>query len=378
MQRRLIVPRKDYQKLIEDKGFYFHENYWLEDAYYHFSAQEIKDLETATNECYQMYCEAVEACLKDENKLDKMLIPRELRPQIRQSWEDDDLSLYGRFDFAFISGVPKLLEFNGDTPTSLVEASLVQWDWKEDKFPEADQFNSIHENLVQSWKDIHDKYNCFKYYFSSISDNLEDNSTLAYIIETAMEAGLITSELDIRDINFSEGSLYTPDEEPINCMFKLYPWEFMFNDNAEQKNEACLTDMCWIEPLWKCLMSNKAMLPFLYEMFPNSPYILPAYFEPGKMKSYCKKPIFSREGANVELIRNGRLLEKSEGEYGKEGYIYQELVDLPSYHGQYPILGSWIIGGVSAGMGIRETSSRITDNMSHFVPHIFDRDGSLW
>lgn len=84
----------------------------------------------------------------------------------------------------------------------------------------------------------------------------------------------------------------------------------------------------------------------------------------------AKKPIFSREGANIELIKYGMVLEKSEGEYGKEGYIYQKLVDIPQFGGNYPVLGSWIIGGEACGMGIRENSSRITDNVSHLVPHI--------
>ena len=180
-----------------------------------------------------------------------------------------------------------------------------------------------------------------------------------------MKAGLNVAEMDIRDIELENGSLYCGGE-PINCMFKLYPWENMF----EECVEACQTEMCWIEPLWKALMSNKAMLPILYEMFPNSPYILPAYREEKKLRSYCKKPIFSREGANVELVQNGVTLEKSDGEYGREGYVYQELVDIRPYQGKYPVLGSWVIGGEPCGLGIRETSSRITDNMSHFVPHI--------
>ena len=92
--------------------------------------------------------------------------------------------------------------------------------------------------------------------------------------------------------------------------------------------------------------------------------------EIGKLSSFCKKPIFSREGANVELVRKGFVLESSDGEYGEEGYIWQELVDLPRYNGVYPILGSWVIGGEPCGLGIRENTSRITDNLSHFVPHI--------
>lgn len=366
MERKYCTPRQNYQKIVEDLGLYYHQDYWLENAYYQFKCQEIEEIEKASNECYKMYCQAVEACLYDDKKMDLLCIPPDIRPAIIRSWEEDDLSLYGRFDFAFVKGIPKLLEFNADTPTSLIEAAVTQWQWKEEIFPKADQFNSIHEALIQSWKDIHKAYKTDRYYFSSISDCLEDNSTLAYLLSTAIAAGLPTAEIDLRDIRPIEGSLYAMDNSPINCMFKLYPWETMFEENLG----ACTTEMCWIEPLWKAVMSNKALLPILYEMFPNSPYILPAYFEQGKLRSYCKKPIFSREGANIELIRYGAVLEKSEGEYGKEGHIYQELVDIPSFGGQYPVLGSWIIGGEACGMGIRETSTRITHNMSHFAPHI--------
>lgn len=370
----MLTPRPDYIQTIEELGFSFHHDYWLEDACYRFTIPEIEALERATKECYDMYCEAVDVCLKDESRLDELCIPLEMRNMIRRSWEEDDLSLYGRFDFALEHGIPKMLEFNADTPTSLLEAAIIQWQWKEQVFPDNDQFNGIHEGLIQSWKDIHQRYQQDVYYFSSISDCEEDNITLAYLLYTAQLAGIKVAEIDLRDISHIDGSLYAGSDEVIaggggdviNCMFKLYPWEQLFELNMD----ACETEMCWIEPLWKSLMSNKAMLPILYQMFPNSPYILPAYREEGKLRSYCKKPIFSREGANVELIRNGACLENSEGDYGKEGFIYQQLVDIQSCHGQFPVIGSWVIGGEPGGIGIRETPTRITDNMSHFVPHI--------
>lgn len=296
MERIKIAPRPGYMGELEKIGFVFHKEYWLENAYYRFSVKEVEELEQAINNCYQMYCNVAEACLYDEEKLDKLCIPKEMRPFIRQSWEDDDLSLYGRFDFAYVDGVPKLLEFNADTPTTLIESALVQWQWKEAVFPEADQFNSLHEALIQSWKDIHDVYKCDIYHFASLTDCPEDYSTMAYIMSTAYDAGLRTAELDLRDIAIGE-CLMTPDGEPINCLFKLYPWETMFKENMG----GCVTDMCWIEPLWKCLMSNKALLPFLYEMYPDSPYVLPAYFEADKLKSYCKKPIFLGKDAMWNL-----------------------------------------------------------------------------
>ena len=45
---------------------------------------------------------------------------------------------------------PRLLEYNADTPTALLEASVAQWFWLQDCFPTADQFNSIHERLIDA------------------------------------------------------------------------------------------------------------------------------------------------------------------------------------------------------------------------------------
>lgn len=288
MERKSIKPRDNYQRIVENLGFTFHKDYWLEDACYALSMSEVEQIEKATAECYDMYCQAVEKCLYDDRRLDLLRIPQKVRNFIRRSWEEDDLSLYGRFDFALVDGQLKMLEFNADTPTSLLEAAVVQWQWKEDVFPANDQFNGIHEGLVASWKDIHKAYRCDQYFFASVSDFEEDNMTLKYLIATAIEAGLVTGEIDIEDIMHVNGTLYASPENPISCMFKLFPWETMF----EQNPDACMTEMCWLEPLWKSLMSDKAMLPILHELFPHSPYILPAFFEPGNSLPIAGNPFF--------------------------------------------------------------------------------------
>ena len=38
----------------------------------------------------------------------------------------------------------------------------------------------------------------------------------------------------------------------------------------------------------------------------------------------------------------------------------------------YPVLGSWVIDGTAAGIGIRESATPVTDNLSAFVPHLFE------
>lgn len=370
MERRKIPERLNKNEALKDLGFEFSVDYWKEDACYVFSSKEIETIEKAIKKCYAMYINAVQYVI-DKNLWDKLHIPAKFIPIIVDSWNSDELSLYGRFDFAFVNGVPKLLEFNADTPTSLYEAAIVQWNWKTDVYPKNDQYNNMHEMLVESWKTIGNTYNAPTYHFSCILDNLEDATTTAYIMSTASEADLNVSIMDMEEIKLLNDTTFADENDNnLDVLFKLYPYEWMFN---EEFGDAILTcETTFIEPLWKAIMSNKYMLVILAELFPDSPYILKASELQGDLKSFCKKPIYSREGANITLVKDGVTLIETEGEYGEEGFIYQELVDVPSFDNRHPIIGGWVIGGEASGIGIRETEGLITDNMANFVPHILE------
>jgi glutathionylspermidine synthase len=122
------------------------------------------------------------------------------------------------------------------------------------------------------------------------------------------------------------------------------------------------------------LLSNKALLAILWELFPDCPYLLPAYLDgPRELGSYVKKPILAREGANVEIHRGSRVEAGEEVDcYGAEGHVFQAYAPLPSFEGFQPVLGTWVVDGEPAGMGIREASGPITDNGSSFLPHYIE------
>jgi glutathionylspermidine synthase len=82
-----------------------------------------------------------------------------------------------------------------------------------------------------------------------------------------------------------------------------------------------------------------------------------------------RKPIWSREGANITLFDGEKILGRSGGTYGAEGYVRQTLAGLPDFNGNVPVIGSWIIGDQAAGIGIREDASCITSDRARFVPH---------
>ena len=148
MQRLTHTPRKNWQTAVEKYGLHFHtadgQLYWDESASYHFSAFEIDTLEFATNSLHQMCIDTVQQII-DDRLFRLFLIPEHFEDYVIKSWEEDQFSLYGRFDLAYDGfNPPKLLEYNADTPTSLLEAAVIQWYWLKDLDDRGDQFNSIH------------------------------------------------------------------------------------------------------------------------------------------------------------------------------------------------------------------------------------------
>jgi glutathionylspermidine synthase len=378
MKRVKFGARLDWQQRVEELGFGFHsagEKYWNEDAYYQFTASQVDDLEKATNELWEMCLGAAQYAM-DHDLYHLFKIPDWMKYHIEKSWNEDVPAIYGRFDFSYDGKVPKLLEFNADTPTSLFEASVVQWKWLEEMFPHADQFNSIHERLVAYWAYL--KVYLHRHYplhFSCVKQSLEDLTTVEYMRDCAIQAGIDTKLVFVEDIGWVNETKEFVDLEgdTILNIFKLYPWEFMTKEKFGEHIPYVKNGMFWIEPSWKMLMSNKALLPILWKLYPDCPYLLPSYFDKHRLKGdYVKKPIFSREGSNVEFYRNGVLSESSPGLYGEEGHIYQQLCELPNFDGNRPVIGSWIIGQEAAGIGIRESDGPITGNTSRFVPHLFE------
>jgi glutathionylspermidine synthase len=382
VQRLACSEREDWQATAEAAGFVFHtldgERYWDERAFYAFTLDEIeRQIEAPTSEIDAMCLELVGRAIDDERHLRRLRLPETFWPLIRDSWHRDEASLYGRLDLSFGGhGPAKLLEYNADTPTSIFEAAVFQWTWLEQGIerhilpPDADQFNSLHERLIDAWKKLGSGSHL---HLTGTIGNPEDAGTLAYLEDCARQAGLETTLLDIEAIGWRDGGGFVDlDNREIALAFKLYPWEWMFRDAFGEKLATAPTR--WIEPPWKAILSNKGMLALLWEMFPDHPNLLPAFFEddPNAARlgaSFVRKPLFSREGANIALVREGVTIAEQQGPYGAEGFIRQALAPLPNFSNQYPVLGSWLINHTPCGLSIREDENPITGNTSRFLPH---------
>jgi glutathionylspermidine synthase len=373
VERLVCEPRRDWQDQVARVGFPIHSGsapYWDETACYRLTPSEVDALSRATNEIQARTLDAVQHVI-DRRRYAELCIPDLAIPLIEASWNanrgDGDPALYGRLDLAFDgSGPPKLLEYNADTPTALIEAAVVQWDWVLQAQPGADQFNAIHERLIAAWKDLR-PYFAMDLYFTCL-DQPEDVLTTSYLQDTAAQAGLKTVFVEMNRIGWTGREFVDDSGLLIRSIFKLYPWEWMVRE--EFGPHLAAASARWIEPPWKMLVSNKGFLAILWELFPGHPNLLATHREPHG-SSYAKKPLLSREGADVTLVHDGAVVAQGpDGAYGAEGFVYQELVQpTPRFGGKLPVIGSWLIQGESAGIGIREADDRITTNASRFVPH---------
>jgi glutathionylspermidine synthase len=372
MQRIPIQPRDNWQATVESQGFHFHsiddQPYWNESAYYQFTSAEVDELEKATYALNDLCLKAVQHVI-DEKLFDIFQIPPQYIPWLSKSWDQEEFTVYGRFDLAYDgTSPPKLLEYNADTPTSLLEAAVVQWFWMKDVFPRLDQFNSIHERLIEAFTTFRPELGK-QLYFTCMADSMEDFMTTNYLRDTAMQAGFETQFIPLERLGFNHGRRIFVDENEnaIQNCFKLYPWEWMLREEFGQY--LLLNTTRWLEAPWKMILSNKAILTVLSDLFPDSPHILKADFQPLNVP-HVRKPIYSREGANVALFVPGEDEHETEGPY-KAPYVYQQYAPLPEFQGNHPVVGSWLINGYAAGIGIREDQSKITGNLSRFVPHVF-------
>jgi glutathionylspermidine synthase len=236
----------------------------------------------------------------------------------------------------------------------------------------ADQFNSLQDKLINRFYELK-QMGMSQLHMSCCRDTVEDRGTVQYLQDCAEEAGIKTKFIYVDDIGLGkQGLFFDSDHKPISAMFKLYPWEFMMREAFGRATHSSPT--LWLEPLWKSILSNKCLLPMLWEMFPEHPNLLPAYFTEQEAKAnlsdYVVKPIFSREGANISIVKDGRSLVSSEGPYGEEGFVYQAYNPLPKFGDSYTLIGSWLVNDQPAGISIREDTSLITQDMSRFLPHI--------
>ena len=456
MERRPSgTVRDNWPEIVTEQGLTYWQtqlpdgstrSYWSESAHYAFSAAEVEQMHADMVTLLDMCVTAGDFILAHPELMDRMAIPQWARPMIAQTWNPRDAegneiefgSVYGRIDAVYggnrlldplstdhqdasdpALGRIRLYEFNADTPTSLLETAIIQWEWFAATQQGDDQWNGVHEALVDAWRrnlayvETELGHKPTVYFACTWHDNLlpefadavppeeraeidlascsyEDLQNLRVLQETCRQAGYETQWLYVEQIHLGEnGRFYDgrmPDGElrHLDVVFKLHAWEHICR---EPYGQAVFADMArpggtiWVEPPYKMLWSNKALLPVLWMLFERDPersrLLIPAWFEgeqPAGLESYVRKPLLGREGANVTVVVDGETVLQTPGPYGEEGYVVQAYAPPPDFVGfegdNFPTLGLWYVDGEPAGLDIRESSTVVIDNLSVCVPHV--------
>lgn len=372
MRRITSPPRADWLKSLADLGMDLEANptspYWREDAAYTFTEDEVEDLHEAAETLVEMI-QVATAHVVETGRFAELGIPRSVAEIAARSWRAGEPSLYGRFDLRFDgSGSPKLLEYNADTPTALFEASVVQWRWLEDVYPGADQYNSIHEGLLETWTSWRRAGRLGRVHFACMPEDDDDLLTTAYLQDTALQSGLDGLLIPIPDIGWNGRSFVDHAEARIDALFKLYPWDWLADDDFFPHLAASKVKV--LEPAWRVIPASKGILAVLWELFPEHPYLLPATFDANRIKGpKILKPLLGREGANMIIDWRGDR-EATEGPYGNMATMAQAFAPLPDFDGWRPVIGLWTIGDQPRGMGVREDRHLVTGRGARFVPHL--------
>lgn len=386
MRRVPAMPRTDWLSTVEAQGLTYAVDrgesgdttaqYWHEDARYEFSAREIECLEQVTADLHDMAVQAAHKMVTDPALINRHGLPAGAAELLARSLADgDDISLYGRFDLAWDgNGHAKMLEYNADTPAGLVEAAVCQWMWLEDLHPANDQWNMLHERFLQAFTNLRTTTGIEAMHFAvGQNEPTEDWATVAYLRDTAQETGLVALGITMEEIGWDSDNHEFVDIAglPITHCFKMYPTEWLLDSEFGKHVISGAAKTRWIEPAYKLLLGSKALLPVMWDMFPNHPNLLPAYFDhPHGMNAYVTKPLFGWEGDGV-AIHTPNVSETAVSTHtAGQQVIYQEFVNLPNFNGNHPVLGTWVVGGHAAGLGVRESSNLITNTNARFVPHL--------
>lgn len=205
----------------------------------------------------------------------------------------------------------------------------------------------------------------------------------------------------------------------IDFIWKLYPWEWLFNDKfgIHALDQMLRPDgTTWVEPPYKALWSNKALLVALWELFGDPmqvyakmaeagmdpkdyqkrdpsyddprlgdpttihQYLLPSFFEDDPRVAelqgdYAKKPLLGREGADTTLYMSNKELRAGDKKgYGVEGFILQQLSLLPRFDREgencFVVSGVYMADDTAAALINRGSENPVTGDYARCLPHV--------
>lgn len=372
--RRTNAVRPDWLQRIQQQGLTYHTPelpFWQEGAHYVIAPQTLDAIARASTSLHAMAHEVVSMVI-EERRFAQLGITPWMGELIADSWQRRHPALLGRFDFSvpLDGGPPQVLEYNADTPVTMLEAGLIQRTWRDELFPGVAQASGLEEHLRAAWARLRTRHGLSRVYFIAGPD-AEDVAQIVYHSSVAAQAGITPTLGLLEEVRFDDDAFRGVDGARHSVIYKLYPWEWFVEDPAIDLIH--LERDLWIEPPWKLILQHKGLLAMLWELFPGHPNLLEAGWgqqAPASVGAYVAKPVLGREGQNVTRVLADGTRTARPGDYGHHGWIWQRMATLPVCDGRHPVIGAWVIGDRFAGLGIRESEGPVTDHRSPFTPHL--------
>lgn len=370
MRREVTAPRPTIKARMQDIALWPSDDnpYYDETVAYVFSESQIETLYEVSLSLERMIGEAVDHVIA-KKRFDELGIPQNLATYAAACRRNGHPSVYGRMDLVY-DGIhpPKLLEYNADTPTALFEAAVLQWEWLKERFPDCDQFNSIHEALIAAWAKLKNQSGLSRLTLAGMLEEDDDRMTIAYMEDVAHQAGWRTIPTPIAELGFDGRGFVDAEGVYVQALFKLYPWDWMAQEAFFDR--LVELDLAVMESAWRVIASSKGLLPILWELFPGHPNLLPASFtnDPA-LGPRVSKPVLGREGSDIQFMDVPGMPPAPEGPYATQRRVFQAYQPLPCFDGWYPVIGSWIIDGEACGVGVREDQDKVTGLGAKFRPH---------
>lgn len=388
MERIAIDARPNWPQEVEKLGYGFFEPAgtpgWTEEAYFRLDPNEFRILEETAERVHRMCMSALKKVV-DERLYPLFGIDVGIGKMITESWERNDPSICGRMNFVWNGDdPPQMFSYDADNPSGLFETAVMQPDWRAaHRFPEPRQSDHLHDKLVARWRQLaKGRYNlaATPLYLTVMTPNTPEEHSLHFMGIAAQQGGWSAQYIPLQDIGWNGTYFTDAEEKEISWVLKRHPWneivETSFGPNIP------VSGSIWIEPLWRMILENKAFLTLLTEMYPEHPNLLPTYSSnrfTTISEQYVVKPTFGRGGQNISVyeISDNRgprslVLEETRGDCGSGDFVYQSFVKPPSYDGNYPHFGVWMVADEACGLSVHESRTLIASDAAHFVPHIIE------
>ncbi len=350
----------------------------------------------ATNELHAMFMHATNFVLQDDALLRRFNLPPAIWKRIHQSWDNRrNEMITGRLDFSLSERGLKVYEYNCDSASCHMETGKVQDLWAQhygcDEGRTAGQ--RLHHELVDAWKE-----SAAGAFLHIMQDRDLEETYHAQYMKTAIEQAGIPCAI-IKGVSSlkwgDDGQVADAEGRHIDWVWKTWAWETALDEIRDQLSEddenlrlhktidrtmatprlvdvLLRPEVMVFEPLWTLIPSNKAILPVLWMLYPNHPYLLETQFELTeglRANGYVQKPIVGRCGHNISIFDSGdTLLTETAGNFEARDQIYQALFPLPEINGLNVQLCTFTAAGTYAGSCVRVDPSSIITVDSDILP----------